>query len=221
MVRPAQYGAFQRPAVYPITNSEISGLTLSEQIRRLADGGATLVQIRDKHSSSRAFYEAAVEGLEIARKYHLFVLINDRVDIAILCGADGVHLGQEDISPEHARRLLGDKAIIGFSTHTLAQVETAIKLPVDYVAFGPIFTTSTKENADPVVGLNLLAEVISIAGEMPVVAIGGINEANIDSVMQTGADSAAIIGSLLKGRRSIADTYMYLSKLAKPSRQQD
>jgi thiamine-phosphate pyrophosphorylase len=220
MVRAAQNVEFQLPAVYPITNSEISGLTLSEQVRRLADGGATLVQIRDKHSTSRAFYEAAVEGLKIAREHHVLVLINDRVDIAILCGADGVHLGQEDISPEHARRLLGDKAVIGFSTHTIAQVEAAIKLPVNYIAFGPIFTTSTKENADRAVGLDLLAEVISIAGEMPVVAIGGIDKTNIGSVMQTGADSAAMIGSLFKERQSIADNYMYLSKLARAVKQQ-
>lgn len=215
MVRAAQNVDFQLPSVYPITDPDISGLTVSEQIRRFADGGATLVQIRDKHSTSRAFYDGAVEGLKVARERDVRLLINDRVDIALVCGADGVHLGQEDMGPEQARRLLGDKAIIGFSTHTIAQVENAIKLPVDYIAFGPIFPTSTKEEADPVVGLDLLAEAKSLAGEMPVVAIGGINETNIGSVMKAGADSAAVIRSILNRPRSIADNYKCLSYLIK------
>jgi thiamine-phosphate pyrophosphorylase len=204
---------FHLPAVYPITDAEISGLTVSEQISRLAEGGATLVQIRDKHSSSRAFYQAAVEGLKVAREQNVRVLINDRVDLALLCGADGVHLGQDDISPEQARRLLGDEAVIGFSTHTVAQVRTAVELPVDYIAFGPIFSTSTKKESGPVVGLELLAEVTALAGEIPVVAIGGINETNIDFVMKAGASSAAVISWLLKAG-SITENYKYLTEVA-------
>lgn len=215
MVRSVQNVEFLLPAVYPITDSKISGLTISEQIRRLADGGATLVQIREKHPSSRAFYEATVDGVKVARELGVRVLINDRVDIALLCGADGVHLGQDDMPPEHARRLLGDKATIGFSTHSIAQVETAIKLPVNYIAFGPIFPTSTKDNAEPAVGLDLLVKARSIAGDMPIVAIGGINEMNIASVMKAGADSAAVIGSILKKPGSVADNYKCLSELAK------
>ena len=218
MVQAAQNVEFQLPAIYPITDSEISRLTISEQIRRLSAGGATLVQIREKHSSSRAFYQAAFEGLRVARERNVLVLINDRVDIAILCGADGVHLGQEDIPPEDARRLLGDDAIIGFSTHTIAQVKNAIKLPVDYIAFGPIFRTSSKEKADPVVGLELLTEIRTIARKMPVVAIGGINETNIGSVIKAGADSAAVIGSVLKISDSISDNYTHLTKLARAAR---
>ncbi len=215
MIRDVPNVKLHLPAVYPITDPEISGLTVSEQISRLAEGGATLVQVRDKHSSSRAFYEAVIEGLKIARERNVRVLINDRVDIALVCSADGAHLGQEDIPPEKARWLLGDRAIIGFSTHTIAQVKTAIKLPVDYIAFGPIFPTSNKEKADPVVGLELLAEVRALAGEIPVVAIGGITETNIGSVLKAGGDSAAVIGSLFKRPGSITDNYKYLSELAK------
>ena len=205
----------QLPAVYPITDTEISGLNLDEQIRRLADGGATLVQVRDKYAPSRAFYESARDALQIARDRNVRILINDRIDIALVCDADGVHLGQEDVPPDEARRLLGDKAVIGFSTHTMDQVKAALRLPVDYIAFGPIFPTSTKEKADPVVGLALLAEVKSLAGAMPVVAIGGIDETTILSVMNAGADSAAVISSVLRDANVIPAKYKHLSELAK------
>jgi thiamine-phosphate pyrophosphorylase len=205
----------QLPAVYPITDPEISGLTACEQIRRLADGGATLVQIRDKRSTSRAFYESAKDALKTARDRNVRILINDRVDIALVCNADGVHLGQEDVPPEQARRILGNTAMIGYSTHTIAQVKDALRLPIDYIAFGPIFLTSTKEKADPVVGLQMLAEVRSLAGGVPVVAIGGIDETNIVSVIKAGADSAAVVSSVLKEQDVIAAKYQHLSDLAK------
>ncbi len=204
----------QLPVVYPLTDPEISGLTLSEQIHRLADGGATLIQVRDKRSPSRAFYESAIDALAVARDRRVRILINDRVDIALVCDADGVHLGQEDVPPKQARRLLGNKAIIGYSTHTIPQVKAALELPVDYLAFGPIFSTSTKEKADPAVGLEMLAEVKSLAGAMPIVAIGGIDETNILSVMKAGADSAAVIRSIMKDPSFIADKYKHLSTLA-------
>ena len=176
------------------------------------------MQIREKRMPSRDFCEAARAGLKTARERNVLVLINDRVDIAIVCDADGVHLGQEDLPPEHARRLLGNDAIIGYSTHTMEQAKAAIRLPVDYIAFGPIFSTSTKERADPVVGLGLLAEVRALAGKIPVVAIGGIDKTNITSVVDAGADSAAVIGSLLRNAESISDDYKQLSELATQER---
>jgi thiamine-phosphate pyrophosphorylase len=194
----------QLPPVYPITDTAVSGLSILHQVEQMAAGGADLVQLREKKASSRDFYNAAAETLRFARERGVRIIVNDRVDIATLLNADGVHLGKEDLSPIHARRLLGETAIIGYSTHTLSQAAEAVKLPIDYLAFGPIFPTRTKENPDPVVGLDLLAEVKIIAGDLPLVAIGGINESNIEAVLNSGADSAAMIGSVLTDPDQIA-----------------
>jgi thiamine-phosphate pyrophosphorylase len=193
----------QLPPVYPITDTALSGLSIPEQVRQMTAGGATLIQLREKKASSRDFYKAASHAIEFARTNDARIIINDRVDIAMLLDADGVHLGQEDLSPVHARRLLGEKAIIGYSTHNLSQAAEAVKLPIDYLAFGPVFPTSTKENPDPVVGLELLAEVKGIAADLPLIAIGGIDETNIASVWTAGADSAAMIGNIVAGPNGI------------------
>src|SRR5262245_55057308 len=191
------------PKVYPITDTQISGLSHSEQIKRLIEGGATLIQLREKRASSRAFYSDAAEALQLTRAAGVKLIINDRVDIALALQADGVHLGQEDMPPDAARRILGD-AIIGFSTHNLKQVREALELPIDYLAFGPIFPTTSKQNPDPVAGLDLLGEVRALAGSMPVVAIGGINESNAKGVLSAGADSVALISAILAGPTTIA-----------------
>lgn len=188
---------FNLPKIYPITDTRISGLSHAAQVERLIAGGATLIQLREKHESPREFYEAAKEALQIARPHHVKLIINDRVDIALALGADGVHLGQDDLPPEHARKILGPGAIIGFSTHTLAQAVKAIKLPVDYIAIGPIFTTRTKKNPDAVVGLEGLEAVRDAIGEFPLVAIGGITSEKLPRVLAAGADSAAIVSGLL------------------------
>lgn len=201
------------PTVYPITDTAISGLSIPEQVRQMIAGGAEIIQLRDKSGSSQDFHRAAVEAVEIARAHNVRTIVNDRVDIAMLVNADGIHLGQDDLSPAHARRLLGDRAIIGFSTHSLTQAAAAVELPIDYLAFGPIFPTSTKKDPDPVVGLELLAEVKRIAADLPLIAIGGINEANITSVLDAGADSAAMIGSVVGGPRGIASQLRHLLSL--------
>lgn len=185
------------PAIYPITDTAISGLSIPEQVRRFIAGGATFIQIRDKRASSREFFEAAAAAMAIAREHNVRVMINDRVDIAMMVNADGVHLGQEDLSPIHARLVLGEQAIIGLSTHTLDQVREALTMPVDYIAFGPVFSTSTKERPDPIVGLELLGQVKELIGNRPLVAIGGITAETVRSVWDAGADSAAIISDIL------------------------
>src|SRR5918911_2140458 len=125
------------------------------------------------------------------------LLVNDRADIALAIGADGVHLGQDDIPPRAARSLLGDKAIIGFSTHSVEQAARAARLPVDYVAIGPVFATSSKENPDPTVGLEGVARARESVGQIRLVAIGGINEENARAVLDAGADPVAVISALL------------------------
>ena len=181
----------------PITDARLSGLSHAEQVRRLSAGGATFVQLREKYLAPREFYRETEEALRVARSRGVRLIINDRVDIALALRADGVHLGQDDLPPEAARELLGEEAIIGFSTHSIEQARKAARLPVDYLAIGPIFETSSKENPDPVVGLDGLRRVREITGEIPLVAIGGIRLENIGEVLKAGADAVAVISLLL------------------------
>lgn len=201
------------PKIYPITDIHLSGLSHVEQVRKLIAGGATFVQLRDKRSSPREFYKQAVECVRIAHDQNVQIIINDRVDIALAAKADGVHLGQDDIPPEKARILLGATAIIGFSTHSGEQVKLAASLPIDYIAIGPIFATSTKQNSDPRVGLDGLRDLKAAAGNLPVVAIGGINEANLRDVFDVGADSAAMIGAIVSAADQITSQMNHLTSL--------
>ena len=185
---------FKLPKVYPITDPRLSGLSHSEQIGSLIEGGASLVQIRDKYASSKEFFEIVRECVEIQ---DVRLIVNDRVDIAMMAGADGVHLGQDDLSPTEARKLLGPDAIIGFSTHTIEQAVAALELPVDYIAFGPIFPTTTKPDHDAVVGLGTLRKIRGRIGNFPLVGIGGINLENLAAVIDAGADSVAMISALV------------------------
>jgi len=187
----------QLPKVYPITDVAITGLPHDEQLKRLADGGATFVQLREKKQASGAFYSQACAAVEMARKRGVTVLVNDRADIAAVTGADGVHLGQDDLPPDVARKLLGNQAIIGFSTHTVPQAVRARSFDIDYLAIGPIFETSTKSDPDPTLGLDGLRAVRQAIGEFPLVAIGGITPENAAAVLACGADSVAIISGLL------------------------
>lgn len=183
------------PKLYPITDVYLSNLSHAEQVERLATGGASIIQLREKKAAPREFYEAALAALQVARRLNVKLIINDRVDIALAIGADGVHLGQDDLPPEQARKILGERCIIGYSTHDLKQALAADSMPIDYIAIGPIFQTSTKENPDPVVGLNLIAQLKSQITK-PLVAIGGITLENAKAVFAAGADSVAVISEL-------------------------
>ncbi len=187
------------PKLYPITDARLSGLSHAEQVSRLCAGGATFIQLREKHLSPREFYEATEAALDVVRAHtDVRLIVNDRADIALALGADGVHLGQHDLDPVAARRLLGTNFIIGYSTHTVAQAIEASRLPLDYIALGPIFPTQTKENPDPTVGLEALRRVRdSIDPSVALVAIGGITRDNAPLALQAGADSVAVISALL------------------------
>lgn len=200
------------PRIYPITDTRLSGLSHVEQTKQLIEGGAKLIQLREKHASPFEFYDQALECVRIAHQRGVRVLINDRADIALAVNADGVHLGQDDLPARKARVLLGEDKIIGFSTHSVAQAKLAADLPIDYVAIGPIFATSTKEDHFPIVGLDGLRAVKAVAS-VPVVAIGGIDETNIHSVFAAGADSAALIGSILSGPEPISARMSRLTSL--------
>lgn len=203
----------QLPRIYPITDTWVSGLSHEEQVRQLIAGGARFVQIRDKEASARDLYASALNCVAIARENNVKIIINDRVDIALAVGADGVHLGQNDLSAAAARKILGRDAIIGASTHSLEQARAAVALPVDYIAFGPIFETNSKADPDPAVGLELIAEIKALAGDMPVVVIGGLSEHNLRAVFNAGTDSAAMISAVLSGGNTVAENYMRLSQM--------
>ena len=204
---------FELPTIYPITDTRISGISHAEQIERLAAGGATLIQLREKHALPAEFFDAAEKAMNVARKLGVKIIINDRVDIALALQADGVHLGQDDLSPREARTLLSESAIIGYSTHSVEQAIEAIKLPIDYIAIGPAFETTTKLDPEAVVSMDGLRRVRNAIGKFPLVAIGGINLANLRSVFDAGADSAAIIGALLSDTDEIGRRMRDLSDL--------
>ncbi len=195
------------PKIYPITDTKLTQLTHAEQVKRLTKGGAEFIQLREKYASSADFYESAKEALEITRMNDAKLLINDRVDIALTINADGVHLGQEDLPPEKAREVLGEKAIIGFSTHSIEQAKEALNLPINYIAIGPIFATNTKEKPDDVVGIEGLRKARKAVGDFPLVAIGGINFENYKDVLKSGADSVAIISGILSEANKITQNY--------------
>ena len=201
---------FELPTIYPITDAQVSGISHAEQIERLFAGGATLIQLREKHASPATFFAAAEEAIRVARKLDVKIIINDRADIGLALQADGVHLGQDDLPPGEARALLGESAIIGYSTHSVEQAIEAIKMPIDYIAIGPAFETTTKLDPDAVVGLDGLRCVRNAIGKFPLVAIGGINEVNLRSVFDAGADSAAMIGAIVSNPDEIEERLMEL-----------
>ena len=194
------------PRVYPLTDVQLSGLSHAQQVQLLSAGGATLVQLREKQMPAREFYEQARAAVEVARRSGVTLIVNDRVDVALAANAHGVHLGQDDMPPDAARKLLGDEAIIGYSTHNIEQATKALSLPVDYLAIGPIFATSTKSDTAPVLGLAGLRAVRKAIGAVPLVAIGGISLANAREVIEAGADSVALISAILSDSTRVAET---------------
>ncbi|HET6972415.1 MAG TPA: thiamine phosphate synthase [Pyrinomonadaceae bacterium] len=193
------------PRVYALTDVGLSGLSHAEQVELLSAGGATLIQLREKGMPAREFYAQAQEAVEVAVRRGVQLIVNDRVDVALAVGAHGVHLGQDDMPPEAARRLLGPEKVIGYSTHNIDQAIAATKLPIDYLAIGPIFATTTKTDTAPVLGLEGLRTVRQAIGPIPLVAIGGITSANAADVIAAGADSVAVISTLLSNSSQISE----------------
>lgn len=197
--------AFSLPRIYPITDTSITRLSHLEQVKRLAAGGANFIQLRDKYASPRKFYEEAREVMNFTRGSEIKIIINDRADIALAVKADGVHVGQDDLPPAAVRSISGESAIIGFSTHNVAQAIEAAKLPIDYIAVGPVYQTQTKENPDPVINLEGIKAVRAAIGNFPLVAIGGINFENAGGIIESGADCIALISALLSPANSIKE----------------
>jgi thiamine-phosphate pyrophosphorylase len=185
------------PRLYAIIDpAQAGGRSPAEVAAALLAAGVRLIQLRDKQASSGELCESAQRVGEWVRKGGGIFIVNDRADVARAIDADGVHVGQDDLPVESARALLGPEKLVGFSTHVLAQVREADQSTADYIAFGPIFPTASKENPDPVVGLAGLREARQ-ATRKPLVAIGGINLENARAVIEAGADSVAVIRALV------------------------
>jgi thiamine-phosphate pyrophosphorylase len=209
------------PLLYPILDADgLSGSCENGKLLQLvcshalalAEAGCTLLQYRAKRLNVR---EALAQARELRRLLPGVTLImNDRADFCLAAGFDGVHVGQQDISPEGARRVVGAKHIVGLSTHSPKQMAEALSEPVDYLAIGPVFATASKQDADPVVGVAGVAAVRRLLRDsgraLPLVAIGGITRANAEAVLKAGADAVAVIGDISRSPRESAREFFRL-----------
>jgi thiamine-phosphate pyrophosphorylase len=175
----------------------------------LVSAGVALIQYRDKEGSSLQLFDTSRQLAARARQCHATLIINDRADVALAAGADGVHLGQNDLPVELARRVVQADLVVGCSTHSLAQVEEANRSSADYIAFGPVFSTQSKERPSPTVGLEGL-HAARKATRKPLVAIGGIAVENARAVIEAGADAVAVISDLLKHEDVAARAQQFL-----------
>ena len=184
--------------LYVITDEEIAGgLPHAEIARRAIAGGADVIQLRDKVRGCREFNRIGRTLREITRKTGTLFIINDRLDVALACGADGVHLGQDDIRVDVARQLTPSGFIIGISVRTVDEAVRAERDGADYITLSPVFSTRSKYNAGPGQGLDVLQEIRRNVS-VPVLAIGGINQDNVCEVMAAGADGVAVISGVLR-----------------------
>ncbi|MDQ1728715.1 MAG: thiamine-phosphate pyrophosphorylase [Pyrinomonadaceae bacterium] len=195
-MRSAFLNALAGTQIYPLTDRQLSGMSHADQVSHLGDRGAKLVQLREKVLSPLEFYQEAEAALRVARARGIKILINDRVDIALALRADGVHLGQDDLPPDAVRRILGPNAIIGFSTHTPEQALLATTLPVDYIAIGPIFATTTKQSDNSPLGIKGVRLTRQAVKSIPLVAIGGMTLDGAAEILAAGADAVSIIRDL-------------------------
>lgn len=207
------------PSLYVICDAdacERHGWSLTDFASACLDGGATLLQLRVKRGSSRAFLDDTERILQLADG-RATIIVNDRADIARLAGAHGVHVGQDDLRPAAVRALVGPDALIGLSTHTREQLVAAVREPVQYVAIGPVYGTGSKDTGYDAVGTDSVRMAAQIAGEagMPVVAIGGITLERAPEVIAAGATSVSVISDLFVGGDPAARTRAFLTRLAR------
>jgi thiamine-phosphate pyrophosphorylase len=195
---------FRRPRIdvrlYAIVDPEHARLALDELARRAAEGGATMVQLRAKTMATRDFVAQARAVKAALAGTHVPLIVNDRVDVALAAGADGVHVGQEDMSLGDVRRLIGPRAIVGLSIKTLAQAAAVPVDLIDYVGVGGVFATSSKDNPDPPIGVAGLTQIARVlrarAPELPIAGIAGIDRSNAADVITAGADGIAVISAV-------------------------
>jgi thiamine-phosphate pyrophosphorylase len=197
------------PPLYAILDPSLVSDTTAFALN-LADAGVQLIQIRDKRATSRKLYEESKALVDLLMPRGVKVVVNDRPDIAAISGASGVHVGQDDLPLEDARRICKPPSWVGVSTHNLDQLWAADATSADYIAVGPIFPTVTKQNPDPVVGIKFLREARRLTSK-PLVAIGGITVDLAASVFAAGADSVAVIRDLAAASDPVGQARKYLA----------
>ena len=198
------------PALYAILDPTLSRVPLPDLAEALADAGVRLIQLRDKHATARKMCADSRQLIERVAPGGVRVIVNDRPDIAAMVEAGGVHVGQHDLPADEARRICGPSCWVGVSAHNIEQLRAADLTSADYVAVGPVFPTSTKENPDPVIGLEFL-RVARRATRKTLVAIGGITVESAGEVFRAGADSVAVIRDLVAAPDPAARAAEYLS----------
>jgi thiamine-phosphate pyrophosphorylase len=187
-------------SLYLVADTEFAaGKDLVPLVREAVLGGVTVVQLRAKNLGTRDFLELALRMSAALKKKSVPLIINDRTDIALACGAEGVHLGQDDMPLPDARRLLGPDKVIGISVNTINEAAEAERLGADYLGLGPIYGTSTKQTVLPVLGPEGIQRVKRHIG-IPIIAIGGINAANAGAVKKAGADGIAVVSAILSAK---------------------
>ena len=184
------------PRLYVILDAALLTVPETECAQRLAAAGVCLLQYRNKGASARELFESSKRLSSLLIPQGVTFVVNDRADVAFAAEASGVHVGQEDLRAEAARSVIGPGKLIGVSTHNLDQFKDAAASSADYVAVGPVFSTSTKANPDPVVGIELIRRARRLTGK-PIVAIGGITLESAAEVIRAGADSIAVISDIL------------------------
>jgi thiamine-phosphate pyrophosphorylase len=188
------------PALHAILDVDVAAAANWDSVdlaRAFLDGGAPLIQLRAKHLPSASLLALCDAVVGVAEPYGASVIVNDRVDVARMSGATGVHVGQDDLAPRAARLLLGPGAVVGYSTHTAPQIQSAAIEPVTYIAIGPVFGTRTKATGYEPVGVAGVSEAVDLSGGVPVVAIGGITLDTAPSVIEAGASAVAVIADLV------------------------
>jgi len=184
------------PRLYVILDAALLKIPAKECAKNLVDAGVRLIQYRNKRASGRELFETSRELAEYLNPIGVQFIVNDRADVAVLAGARGVHVGQDDLGVEQARRVMGEGKWVGISTHNARQFRSALETSADYIAVGPVFATGSKENPDPVVGVGFVRETRAMT-DRPVVAIGGITLERAAEMIEAGADSVAIISDIL------------------------
>lgn len=198
--------------LYFITDSKLTKRTVIDDVKAAVKGGVKIIQYREKEAPAKQIIEYAQKINQICKKNHVLFLVNDRIDVALAIGADGIHIGKEDVPYQYARKLLGKGKLIGMSAHSVKDALQNQQLGADYTSIGPIYLTTTKKDAKLSIGLSPISQ-LKTKLRIPFVAIGGINESNIDGVLEAGARNIAIISGIATKTNVESSVRMFVNKI--------